>query len=100
MKFTKSDAKLIAHCQVCNKEYNKEGIKIVFWKGSSLVIHIGCQNCKSSSLMSMTRDGARGNIITAGMLTDLSYSEAVKATKMGAITIDEVIDFYQVATSK
>ncbi len=82
----------LVNCSVCNELYRAGNAKMVGSRNNSLVVHIHCENCKSSTLTIISKSPTGDNTITMGMLTDLDYGEAVESMKMKAIDANEVLD--------
>ena len=82
----------LVNCSVCGKNYQTGNAKVVGNMNNSLVIHIHCGNCYSSTITIISRNSTGENMMTMGMLTDLNYQEAVESMKLRAIDADEVLD--------
>ncbi len=85
----------IVNCSVCGEKYSPGSAKIVGNRNNSLVVHIHCDNCKSSMITIISKNPTGENTMTMGMLTDLNYSEAVESMNMKAIDADEVLDIIE-----
>ena len=88
------DVTLIS-CSVCGERYRTGSAKIVGSRNNSLIVHIHCGTCYSSTLTIISKNSTGENTMTMGMLTDLSYNEAVESMNMRAIDADEVLDIIE-----
>lgn len=82
----------LVNCGICDELYQAGNAKVVGSRNNSLVVHIHCDNCQSSTLTIISKSPTGENIITMGMLTDLDYEEAVESMVMKAIDANEVLD--------
>ncbi len=91
----KQENTTLVNCGVCSELYRTGNAKVVGSRNNSLVVHIHCDKCQSSTLTIISKSPTGENIITMGMLTDLDYGEAVKSMQMKAIDADEVLDIIE-----
>lgn len=87
-----NDLNTLLFCPVCNQKYAKNASRTVATKGSSVIMHMTCSSCKSTSLAMVSNNKGAEGVVTMGMLTDLSYDETLDRIKNGPITADEVLE--------
>lgn len=88
----------ILHCPVCNNKYNAEQTNIIEenadkYEGSPMLVHSDCESCKSSVVFSISLDGPE--VLSVGMVTDLTSQDARKFRDNRGISADEVLDFHE-----
>lgn len=89
----------VLRCPVCSNKYNAEqtsvieGKEIDKFEGSPMMVHTDCEFCKSSVVFNITLDGPE--ILSIGMITDLTSNDAKKFRDNRQITSDEVIEFHK-----
>jgi hypothetical protein len=88
----------VLKCPVCNYRYNLEGTKIIeateedIQDEASLLVHSDCQQCKSSVVFSIAISGPQ--IMSVGVITDLTSTDTAKFAKKEPISPDEVIGMH------
>ncbi len=91
---------LLFICPVCNRKYEKAGVRVVQEKESGFLIHAFCHFCQNSSLAVYSKNNREREAVAMGMLTDLSYEEACQLKQKKPISADEVLDAYQIIRGK
>lgn len=89
------EVETLLYCAVCGEQYLRGSAKTLTTNNKTLLIHIRCHHCMSATLAMVTKNDKGGSVATMGMLTDLSYQEAVEMLHKQPITIDEVLDMYK-----
>ncbi len=91
-----NEVNLLMKCSICGKKYGKKSINIVQNKKDSMLVHVNCDFCRSSSLAVINK-GIQNNdsIVTLGILTDLDYEEACNVLRKDPISFDDVLDIYE-----
>lgn len=90
---------VILRCPVCGSKYNAEQTSVIEGKDTDkyesapMLVHTDCESCKGSVVFSVSMDGPE--ILSIGMITDLTSSDAKKFRDTRCITADEVIEFHK-----
>ena len=82
------------NCPVCNKKRLLQMGNIVSSEEGSLVIYNQCPHCVSAFIAVISGSRDRG-LVVVETLTDLTYQEATRMSRMTALTADAVLDVYQ-----
>lgn len=82
---------LVLRCPVCGNKYSTEQTSVIE-ETIPMMVHTDCELCKSSMVFSVALDGPE--ILSVGMITDLTASDAKKFRDTSHITPDDVIDFH------
>lgn len=92
MKTSLDHLKPLAHCPVCNKEYDPVKALLLEEGESHTVLHITCPACGISNvvLISATQWG----VVSMGVLTDLEKEEATGLFRGEAVSSDQVIEVH------
>ena len=85
-------------CPICNKEYKPTNIKSVTEAGDTLLAHSNCPRCQSSILSLLYKDML--GITMVGMVTDLSYNDAVRIKDQPPLDEDDILEAYQQINQK
>lgn len=79
-------------CPLCNKEYKPTNIRVIDDAENTLLAYSNCPRCQSGILSLLYKDLT--GITLIGMVTDLSYQDALKLKKTREINTDDVIKAY------
>ncbi len=93
----RSHFKVMRECPLCTHELVAEHIRTVESREGSHVLHARCPACSNSLifLVGTTQVG----IGLIGMISDLTYDDALRFRRKEAITDDQMIECYQAITS-
>lgn len=91
----RKELELLLDCPVCDAKYGPSSVQIVSGSGSSILVHIRCENCQTNSLAVLSKNQTGTTAVTMGMLTDLDYEEAAEMLEANPISADEVLDVHQ-----
>ncbi|MFA6197670.1 MAG: hypothetical protein WC734_00750 [Patescibacteria group bacterium] len=89
--------KLITYCPLCNAHFSFSAAKVLEEREDAHLVHIQCQKC-SSFIVALILTNAMG-ISTVGLITDLTSDDVSKFTNSSRLTVNDVIDLYQVTQS-
>jgi hypothetical protein len=95
MKYFNTETTLV-HCPACGRKSSQEELKVLGGGDGSVLIHLTCAKCWAASLAVTSRDDHNNQVMTVGMLTDLNREEALDLLSKKALSVDEVLDLYQV----
>ncbi len=86
---------IMLRCPICNVKYNLENIKVIdstqdeLSEDARILIHSDCEKCKSSVMFNIDIDGPE--VVSVGMITDLTSKDSSKFSKYGPISADDCI---------
>lgn len=90
--------RLIKHCPVCQREYQKTPVQILSENEFGLLTHVTCAHCGAHLLTRMASmpQGVIGNSI----LTDLQADEVMGFIAFDEISADDVLSVHQLLDNK
>ena len=88
-----SSLKLIKECPVCHTHYDIKKVQILDYSEDGVLVYFFCPICLSSLLANIIE--MPFGVIGSAMLTDLEADEVLKFKKTGAVTVDDVLQVYQ-----
>jgi hypothetical protein len=89
----------LLRCPLCGQKYNVENTKILESDQSEaldetrFLIHSDCSKCKSSVMFNVDLRGAE--VLSVGMVTDLTRGDSTKFRDLDPISPDEVLDIHK-----
>jgi hypothetical protein len=86
--------KMISRCPVCAANYGSGGATCFAQFDAARLVHLTCAQCQSFFVAMIVTLGQ--GISSVGMVTDLSLEDAKRLYQSDPISIDELIDGYQV----
>ena len=90
--FDKGNLKFIGPCPICKAQFDEGNIAVLRNEGQTSLLHIDCQSCESSLIMTLIKNNA-GVVTNVGVLTDLKKEDFRRFNDLPAITVDEVLEF-------
>ena len=96
--FNDSQQKLLAYCPVCRTKYDFFQAKIIEEREESYLVFIQCKKCRSG-IVALLLNNMYG-ISSIGLVTDLSYEDAVKFIKDRNCDYDDVIEIHKLLGRK
>ena len=88
--------KVVSYCPVCNTRHNPVEAKILADKADAHLIHIQCRNCQTAVLAVVSVSNL--GISSVGLVTDLSFADAVKFKDKLSVNCDDVIAVHKTLT--
>lgn len=85
-------------CPFCGTYYSSNNAKIILGKENFLLLHSRCQICGSSIIAALITNQI--GVSSIGLITDLTFEDAVKFKENKAVSPDEVLDVYTIFESK
>lgn len=92
LEFDKNDLKFIGPCPVCRFGFAPGNIKTLKNRGATSLLHADCDNCESSILITLIKNGA-GVITNVGILTDLYKDDFARFKNMPVVSTDDISRF-------
>lgn len=86
------EIRLVSFCPVCESRCEMMETKLLGEDGKTKHMHVYCKKCRHSVLAAFIVHKAGANSI--GLLTDLSYEDAVKFRTNHLVTVNDVIDLH------
>lgn len=86
--------KLIAHCPLCNTQYNPMMAKILEEREDAHLMHVECRKC-GSSIVALVLAGGLG-VSSVGLITDLTSEDVVKFKNTRDVRSDDVIELHAI----
>jgi hypothetical protein len=80
-------------CPVCSKGNKKNKLKVVDSGEGKMYLHLTCLNCLSSILISASY--SEMGITYVGVMSDLSFEDAIKFKDKEVFCADDVLYFYK-----
>lgn len=89
-----SSSSFLAHCPLCENNYDSFRARIIDSKADSHLLHTQCNKCGAYiiSLISVTPFG----LSSIGIISDLSSADVLKFKNQPKITCDDIIEFHKV----
>jgi len=85
--------RLMSKCPICSHSYPTEAVKFFLKKETSSLVHSTCSNCQSA-FVAMIMTLGKG-VSSVGMVTDLDFKDVQRLYDKQSITLDEVIEGYE-----
>ena len=85
----------LVNCSACGHSFGSKDIFLVFEGERQTVFHTSCSNCLAYSLVFIS-ENSRG-VAGMSLATDLDRDEVREKFSQGRITVDDVVDAYQMA---
>ncbi len=85
--------KLVSFCPVCETRYNPMEARALAGGGETHLLHVQCRKCQNAilALVHVNQVGAS----SVGLLTDLSYEDALRFRSERVVHIDDVIEIHR-----
>ena len=86
-------------CPICGHKYNLDKTRVVeseqdmVYNEARMLIHSDCQKCKSSVMFNVEIRGPE--VISIGIITDLTGQDSARFRTLGPIRANEVIGIHQ-----
>jgi DNA-directed RNA polymerase subunit RPC12/RpoP len=80
-------------CPLCDKQYKPDNIRIVQENEEKMLVYNNCPHCHSGVLSLLYKDLM--GITLVGLVTDLSYEDALKLKNTRQINSDDVLKIYK-----
>jgi hypothetical protein len=90
---------VILRCQICQFKYNMKHIQIIettydeYTNNARVLIHADCEKCKSSVVFNIDISGP--DILSVGIITDLTSKDSMKFSKYNPIDTNDVINIHK-----
>ncbi|MCC7356530.1 MAG: hypothetical protein IT410_02870 [Candidatus Doudnabacteria bacterium] len=90
---------VVLRCQICQFKYNFERIQVIETiydeqtNDARVMIHADCEKCKSSVMCNIDITGP--DIVSVGMITDLTSKDTIKFRKYNPINTDDIINIHK-----
>ncbi len=78
------------YCDKCGSEYHRENMNVLKKFENLYIVHMYCDNCKTSTITYVANHIGINNKIT--LVSDLSKNEIEKLSKASAITSNDILD--------
>lgn len=85
-------------CPLCGTHYDSNNAKIIFEKEDAFLLYTDCHTCGSSVIAALITNQL--GMSSIGLITDLTFGDAVKFKESEVISPDEVLDIYTVFERK
>ncbi len=83
----------LGRCPVCRSSYAAASIAAVKIQGSTSFLHLTCQSCEHSMMLSLRR--RREGLVCAGIVTDCNLEDARRFADSEPISVDDVIEMHE-----
>lgn len=94
-----NNSNTLLFCPICNQKYSNGCVRTVADRKETVIVHITCSACRSTSLAIISNRNDDDRLISVGMLIDLGYDEIIEMIKKGPITADEVLEINQMIST-
>lgn len=81
--------RLLSVCPLCQEKYNPLEARILEEGKDSQLLHIQCRNC-ANALLALVQVSP-GGVSSLGMITDLTFDDAVRFQEGGSVDADDVL---------
>lgn len=88
---------LISYCPLCDARYTPTHVHLLGERGDTTVLHMTCNKCQNGILALVLANQV--GVSSVGVVTDLTYKDALATQHARALTIDDVIDTHQWLTT-
>lgn len=83
----------VIYCPLCSKQYKPENLQVVEQAGDAFLAHSSCPHCSGAVLSLLYNDFWGINFL--GLVTDLSYQDALRLKNTEAVSFDDALGTYQ-----
>lgn len=98
MREQENNLKSLTKCPLCKAKYNHSQTIVLEESSNRTIFHLTCGKCGSAVLAFIT-EGKQG-VVSLGLATDLSASEAQNLLKKGPINKEDVLEVYKYLNNK
>jgi hypothetical protein len=97
-KSVQEGLRLMNKCPLCTRQHTPEAANILVERNGTHLVHITCPFCCNAILAVIVVTSM--GLSSVGMVTDLKAADVLRLRASGAISEDELLDFYTLLKNK
>ena len=91
--FWNDGIKLVSFCPLCESRSSKTQARLLGQEGETRLLHVKCKKC-SNSMLALVFASSDG-MSSVGLVTDLSYDDAIRFKEGDPVYIDDIISLHE-----